>query len=161
MSGLDGRSVGPKDWTILGENSRLEPNRFVMKPSVTRTLVSLSLIFGAGVAPLSVFTDSCSSRVQAAQAEQCGGCCSTSTTSCCDKTAIARDCACSRPASPPVDPTQRDRSTQRVELRWVAIGLDIDAAVDSEHKTSHLSDVVTSSSWPTTRLQAVLCRWLT
>ena len=128
-----------------------------MSPSVTRKLLSLTLIFGAGVAPLSGFVGSCSSQ---AQVEECGGCCGTSTMSCCSQPTVARDCACSRPTSPPVDPTQRDRSTQRVEFRFVATGSDAGLAACDGNTTSRLSELVTSTSSPTTRLQAVLCRWL-
>lgn len=131
-----------------------------MNPSVTRTLLSLTLIFGAGLAPLSGLVGTCSSQAQAAQVEQCGGCCGTSTMSCCGQPAVARDCACSRPTSPPVDPTQRDRSAQRVEFRFVAIGSDTGLAACDGNTTSRLLELVTSSSSPTTRLQAVLCRWL-
>ncbi|HUG69863.1 MAG TPA: hypothetical protein VMM76_19075 [Pirellulaceae bacterium] len=134
-------------------------NPFVMKPSAARTLLALTLLVGAGVAPLSGFAGSCASRVQAAQFGQCGGCCSTSTVSCCGQPTIDRDCVCSHPSSPPVDPTQRDRSTQRVELRCVAIGTDVSLAISDGNTTLRRFEVVSSSS-PTTRLQAVLCRWL-
>jgi hypothetical protein len=132
-----------------------------MKLSVARTLLLLTLIVGTGVAPLAGVMDSCSPMAQAAQAESCGGCCSSMTNPCCGSPAVAGDCACSRPTSPPIDPTQRDRSTHRVELRLVTIGPGADASLDAAHQSVHATDVVASPSWPTIRLQAVLCRWLT
>lgn len=140
--------------------TKFRDERLAMQPSLTRTVLTLAMIIGAGAAPLSGWASPCKARVDSPEVECCGGCCGTTKTSRCGTPAVTGPCVCSQPTAPPVDPTQQERPTQRVEWRSVALGPTANMALHGGERNSYFSDLVTSSSWPSTSLQAVLCRWL-
>lgn len=169
--GLDGQGTGAKDETKSLTGKSRSGMVSATNRSATTRLVSLALLISVSSAPLSSTAALCQLQGQLqdhgrsplnANSGECGAnCCAQPSSSCCGESSARRVCSCSRQHSPPAIPVQQPSSSDRGELCWAETGAITYGLLDDiEVKSTHPSST-TSSSWPTTSLQVVLCRWLT
>ncbi len=163
--GLDDRVAGTKD-----EKKRLTgKSRFCMflasNRSAANKLLSFTLLISVSAAPLFSMAAPC--HMQGRESHSGGeracnaDCCTEQSSSCCGSSSVRRVCNCSQQPSPPAVPTQRPSSPERGEHCWATETPVSHGLLDCNGDNPAHPNVVISSSWPTTRLQVVLCRWLT
>ena len=140
---------------------------FATNKSAAQKLLSLTLLVSVSAAPLFSLAAPCHSQDQghsllSVSNDVCSAkCCAEQTSSCCGESSARRVCDCSHEQAPPAVPSQQQRSSDRGECCWAVASVTTGNLIGCSQSQSVYPDVVTSSSWPTTRLQVVLCRWLT
>jgi hypothetical protein len=134
--------------------------RFAANPFVSFALIAATAF--AGVVPV---VGACTAKEIQCGAEQCCNTCCTgpdvSAQTCCSKVIQSHGCRCSVENERPATPQERRTSDERNNVRLVQSVVAAVFVADDESRLQLTDDATLYPFLPTSRRQAVLCRWLT
>ena len=130
----------------------------------TRSYLSLTLLAAMALSSVAAQTRACGGqKIDGTSKQCCGACCVSDelVDSCCSTARRPRVCRCSVENQRPATPRQERRpSDQRDDARRTESTATVIFVGHDESPERFAEDATLFSGLPTSRLQAVLCRWL-
>lgn len=131
----------------------------------TNKLVSLALVAAMSFLGIVPVTSACETTFYGCDSKQCcGACCtwlSAASSACCSSSAERQACQCSVDRERPAAPPERRNADERNDARRAECLAVVPFVACDESRTEPIEGASLLSSLPTSRRQAVLCRWTT